>query len=330
MKGLELSRRYFESWGRPMAARLEQEFTALKGQFCAGLVGQGSECLGFDDEISRDHDFGPAFCLWLPRKLYEEYGEVCRRAYEDLPREFEGFPARRETDNAKGRVGVLSIEDFFFGLIGRTTVPITNMDWMWIPESRLSQAASGAVFLDEPGIFSAFYETLQGFYPEDVRRKKIAARAAAMAQSGQYNYSRLSQRGEWTAAFLSLEEFIKTTCSMVHLLNRRYTPYYKWMHKSLKELPVLSQVYELLDQLTMPFDSRSAWQNAQESDFLYGWINTKDTRAVLIETICQLVIRELNAQGLSDSHDLYLEGHALSVMEKIADPQVAELQLLEG
>lgn len=174
------------------------------------------------------------------------------------------------------------------------------------------------------------YETLRRFYPEDVRKKKIAARAVAMARSGQYNYSRLSQRGEWTGAFLALEEFVKNTCSMVHLLNRRYTPFYKWMHRSLKGLPVLPEIYGLLDQLAMPFDSRSAWQNARESDFLYGFINTKDTRAVLIETICQLVIRELNAQGLSDSRDLYLEGHGLSVMEKIEDPQVASLQLLEG
>lgn len=330
MKGLECSRRYFEAYGSSLIARLEKEFPALKGQFAAGLVGAGSECLGFDDALSADHDYGPSFCLWLPDVLWERYGENCQEAYDSLPGEFEGVLKRRITPEGGGRIGVLSIERFFFGLIGRTAAPVTNTDWIWIPESRLSQAANGAVFLDQAGRFSAVYDALRGFYPEDVRKKKIAARAAVMAQSGQYNYGRLSARGEWTGAFLALQEFVKNTCSMVHLLNRRYTPFYKWMHRSLKELAVLPQIYGLLDQLTAPFDSRSAWQTAAEEDFLYGVINKKDTRAVLIETICQLVIRELEAQRLSDSHDLYLESHALSVMKQIKDPEIAALSLMEG
>lgn len=330
MKGLELSQRYFAYYGRQMLAELEETYPALKGAFAAGLVGQGSECLGFDDAFSRDHDFGPSFCVWLPETLYREYGQICQTAYQKLPGEFAGLPARQVTAFGQGRVGVMSTEAFYYGLIGRQTPPVTNADWMWIPESRLSQAANGAVFLDEAGQFSAFRKSLLGFYPEDVRCKKIAARAAAMAQAGQYNYSRLCRRGEWTGASLALQEFIKNTCSMVHLLNRRYTPFYKWMHQSLRDMPVLPEIYGLLDQLTAPFDSRTAWETATKEDFLFGLINKKDTRAVLIETICQLVIRELTAEGLSEAQDMYLEAHALSVMKKIRDPAIAALQLAEG
>lgn len=330
MNGLELSARYFECCGKPMLAKLRARYPELTGQFCAGLVGHGSECLGFDDALSADHDFGPAFCLWLPRRLFEAYGAACGRAYDALPGEFEGYPARRVTAFGQDRVGVLCLEDFYFGLIGRETAPVSLTDWMALPEERLAMAANGAVFLDEPGIFSGIRQALLAFYPEDVRRKKIAARAAAMAQSGQYNYSRLARRGEWTGALLALSEFVRSACSMVHLLNRKYTPYYKWMHRSLRDLPILPEIYGLLDQLTAPFDSRSAWETAQPSDFLLGVINPKDTRAVLIETVCQLVIRQLWEQGLSDAQDPYLEPHALSVMGKIQDPGIAGLQLLEG
>lgn len=330
MKGLELSRAYFESFGRPMIRQLEERYPALRGQLAAGLAGQGSECLGFDDQWSADHDFGPSFCIWMPQSLYQEYGRDCQEAYDGLPKEYEGFAARQVTAFGQNRIGALSIEGFYYGLLGRDSVPSTNAEWMWLAESKLSQATSGAVFLDESGYFSAIREGLLSYYPEDVRIKKIAARGAAMAQSGQYNYSRLCRRGEWTGAFLAMQEFVKNTCSMVHLLNRSYTPFYKWMHRSLKDLPLLGEIYGLLDQLTTPFDSRTAWESATEEDFLFGIINTKDTRAVLIETICQLVIREMKAQGLSDAEDMYLEPHALSAMGKISDPAIASLQLLEG
>lgn len=330
MNGLTLSREYFETYGKPMLSSLQEKYPALRGQFAAGLVGQGSECLGYDDAVSTDHDFGPSFCVWLSRKLYEEYGAVCQQAYDNLPKEFEGFPARKVTAFGQDRIGVLAVDDFYYRLIGRDTLPKTNAEWMWLTESRLSQATNGEVFLDEAGEFSEIRNGLLAYYPEDVRKKKIAARAAAMAQSGQYNYSRLASRGEWTGASLALAEFIKNTCSMVNLLNRRYTPFYKWMHRSLKDLPVLPEVYGLLDQLTEDSDSRNAWLAAVPEDFILGIINSKDSRAVLIETICQLVIRQLKEQGLSDAEDLYLEAHALSVTGKIVDPAIASLQLLEG
>ena len=230
----------------------------------------------------------------------------------------------------QGRVGILCLEDFYFGLLGSNGLPCTNEDWMALPEPRLSAATNGEVFLDGPGVFSHIRNTLLSYYPEDVRRKKIAARAVAMAQSGQYNYSRLCRRQEWTGAFLSLAEFVRNTCSMVHLLNRSYVPFYKWMHRSLRDLPILPQVYELTDQLSEGFDNRSAWREAGPEDFLYGIINKKDQNAVLVETICQLVIRELEAQGLSDARDTYLEPHGFSVFSKITDPKLTALPILYG
>ena len=49
MQGLELAKRYYEEVGRPM---LERDFPELLPRLAAGLVGEGSECLGFDDAIS--------------------------------------------------------------------------------------------------------------------------------------------------------------------------------------------------------------------------------------------------------------------------------------
>ena len=63
MKGLELSRRYFEEVGDKV---FKEKFPELYSRMAFGLSGQGSDCLGFDDEYSRDHDFGPGFCIGSP------------------------------------------------------------------------------------------------------------------------------------------------------------------------------------------------------------------------------------------------------------------------
>ena len=60
MKGLELGRKYYEEYGKPM---LEKEFPEIINSIAVGLVGSGSDCYGYDDDISHDHDFEPGFFI---------------------------------------------------------------------------------------------------------------------------------------------------------------------------------------------------------------------------------------------------------------------------
>ena len=63
MNGLELSLAFYEQHGKPM---LEEQFSSLLPFLAVGLLGAGSECFGYDDAVSQDHDFEPAFCIFLP------------------------------------------------------------------------------------------------------------------------------------------------------------------------------------------------------------------------------------------------------------------------
>ncbi|MFC2025291.1 hypothetical protein ACFLTG_02645, partial [Chloroflexota bacterium] len=84
MKGLELCESYFFEVGTPLIA---EKFPAHKDKIAAGLVGDGSECFGFDDELSRDHDWGPSFCLWLTPQDYATIGMSLQVEYDKLPGE---------------------------------------------------------------------------------------------------------------------------------------------------------------------------------------------------------------------------------------------------
>ncbi len=168
--------------------------------------GEGSECLGFDDEYSRDHDWGPSFCIWLNESDYREYGARVQAWYCALSDELDGYLAREEGALSAGRVGCLCTPHWFRRYTGCPQGPQTLTQWRRVPESFLATATNGAVFDDPLGEFTAIREHLLRYYPEDVRIKKIVARAAVMAQAGQYNYPRCRKRGDTVAAQLALAE----------------------------------------------------------------------------------------------------------------------------
>ena len=326
MKGLELAEKYFETVGKEMLLTKYPEYFE---RMAIGLVGQGSECFGFDDEISTDHDFGPAFCIWLNEQDYQTIGFKLMMDYDKLPKEFMGVPARIVTTNGGGRVGVHETGMFYQNFIGNKKAPENLLEWLYIPEGYLATATNGKVFVDNLGEFSNIRGKLLELYPEDVRKKKIAARAAVMAQSGQYNYARLMKRGAYVGASLALSEFVKNTISMVHLLNKKYMPFYKWSFKSMTTLPKLKQVQEKLQMLvTMEFQ-QGAWEGIGKNEYVHA-LNTNDKKVVLIEEICQLIVKELQTQNLTGRNDDFLENHTMEIMERIEAPEIRNRHVMEG
>lgn len=113
-RGLRLCERYYIAFGKPM---LERNFGAVLPRLAIGLAGEGSECLGYDDALSRDHDFGAGFCIWVPDDLPEETVRQLRNAYAVLPKSYCGV-SRVAMPEADGRVGVCRQSAFFRRLLG--------------------------------------------------------------------------------------------------------------------------------------------------------------------------------------------------------------------
>ena len=304
MKGLEEARLLYEQQGKEM---LHSLFPDYENRIAVGLAGHGSECFGYDDELSRDHDFEPGFCLWLTDEDDIRFGPRLARSYRELST---GVSSVKSTMGEK-KLGVLRISDFYRRYTGCSGAPESPEHWLSLPSWALAEATNGEVWQDELGEFSAIRNTLLHGMPEDVRLKKIAARAVEMAQSGQYNYLRCLRHGESGSAQLALTEFVRSSCSMVFLINCRHEPYYKWVFRAMSELEKLSPLKDALE-------------------FLLLGENDSTLKEGVIEDICTQIIAELRSQKLTDSSSDYLEDHAFEVQERITDRSIRAMHIMDG
>jgi hypothetical protein len=250
MNGIELSERYYIEFGKSV---FEDQFPDVLPFLCFGIAGPGSECYGFDDSFSYDHDFGPDFCIFYPEdKLSSRQVFALERAYSKLPSEYMGF-SRPKFDPYGGfkRRGVIGVNEFYSRYIPEGSVPKDVASWTEISEERLCEAVNGKVFADNYGLFSSVRDSLLSM-PDDIKKKRLSGLLFALSQDGWYNVPRMYKRGEKGAVGLYLAEFAREAARCVYILSGRYVPYVKWIFKGLREIGgeaavIGEKIEELLD-----------------------------------------------------------------------------------
>ncbi len=311
MQGIDISREFYLQYGKPM---LQEQFPNVIDRIAVGLAGEGSECLGFDDDISRDHDFDAGFCLWITAEDEEKFGFRLERAYSKLPQEFIGLRRSILSPVGGNRHGVIIIENFYKRFLGDINAPDSIERWLYTPSHSLLSASNGEVFKDDLGVFSAVRNELLKGYPEDIRRKKLAGHVVMMAQSGQYNYPRCVSRGEYGASQLAIFEYVKHAISAIYLLNNAYEPFYKWAYRGLSRLQILGHIGDALQGLT---ELDNSAQNAK-------------VKQEVIEDIALLLIKEFQSQGLTKATCVDLEKHAYSILDSVKDGNLRNMHIMEG
>lgn len=309
MKGIEISKAYFEEYGRPM---LEKDFSDILPYLCVGMVGSGSDCYGFDDEISRDHDFEPGFCIFIPNEdVVDRRKEfLLERAYAKLPKEFMGLKRSLVSPVGGRRNGVIRTEEFYTNKIGSADGKLSVLDWLTISESYLFEATNGEIFFDNYGEFSEIRNRIMNM-PEDIRLKKLAGNMLLMAQSGQYNYGRCLSHGETGAAQLAVIEFVNAAMKTVFLLNKKYMPYYKWSFRAMRDLKLFSTFSDSFEYLL-----------TSENDSATAQTKTDVIEDIASMIICYLIDNEMTKAICGD-----LEKHAYSVNDSISDPNIRNMNI---
>ncbi len=311
INGLELSRGYYEEYGKPM---LENQFSELLPHLAVGLVGSGSERFGFDDDISKDHDYEPGFCIFLPGEeiIDRRQAFALERAYAKLPKEYMGIKRQPVSPVGGSRSGVIRTADFYAAAVGSPNGELTTEAWLSIPDSALAEAVNGEVYFDNYGEFSTIRRRISDM-PEDIRLKRIAGNLLIMAQSGQYNFMRCINHGEPEAAALACREYVNAALKVLFLLNNRYLPYYKWSFRALRQLDGGDS---FADNLSYILVGNHIGDDLAEQKYM------------IIEESAGEFIALLQSRKMTNAFCGDLEKHAYSVNDRISDSFIRNLHIL--
>lgn len=255
IKGLDIAEDFFLRWGRPY---LEQEFPELMGRIAAGRF-SGSDVLRADDEISRDHNWGPQFSLYLSQADFDHYGtQLSEQMNRAAPKQWSGTWVDGAGDK---NVLVECVSHRIQEEIGFSKIPQTDAEWGIIVrdrrvggsvearESALYYLKHGALWLNNNDEFATWRAAL-AYYPEQVWYARLAEECFRLWQYGEYNFvSRIAQRGEPLAVHLCLGEFAEGVMRMCLLLQKDYTPYWKWLAYAFRNLDCAAYYGPLLESL---------------------------------------------------------------------------------
>lgn len=201
----------------------------------AALLGAGSEVLGFDDQVSTDHDFGPRVQIFLPRGA--DPGPV-RAALGGLPAQFQGYPLHRAGASGPADcVQVTTAEGFFTGWLG--VDPAGGMglaDWLLTPTQVFASLTAGAV-LHDPGDRLAARRAALAWYPDDVWRYALAAGWLRISQEHAF-VGRAGSRGDDLGAAILTARLARDLVRLAFLAERRWAPYGKWFDHAFRQLPL--------------------------------------------------------------------------------------------
>jgi len=263
LNGLELSRLFFEEAVAPLAER------RLPGvRYTAGLLGDCSDVIGFDDAISRDHGWGPRCQLLLDA---EHHAALLAALASELPPRFRGYPtsyANLQMVEVAGPpirhwVGVATPERFLRDELGIAGVAGLGLDdWLALRSWKLLGVTAGALFRDDLD-FAAARRALAA-YPDDVRVYLLAAEWVKILDEQAFP-GRAGSRGDEAGAAILSARLAECLMRMGFHLERRYAPYSKWFGSGFARLPRCAAIGEAIARMVVAPDWEArdrAWSEA--------------------------------------------------------------------
>ena len=266
--GTELARLFYREAVGPITADI------VGPQHAAARLDGGSEVLGFDDETSRDHSWGPRLQLFLPDDTSANQVDKLNTALrERLPSNFEGFSTHfPDTDDDGSRlvaipdrgpidhfVEITTLSDFLSNYVGlRSVENLSDSDWLSLPSQKLLTLSAGPIFHDEIRL-SYLQESLK-FYPDDVWLYLMAAEWMRIDQEEPF-LGRTGMVGDEIGSAIITARLIQHVMRLAFLMEQRYPPYSKWFGTAFGKLDSADVLTPLISQSL----AASNWRDREDA-----------------------------------------------------------------
>lgn len=245
IKGLELCEGFFNECAKPV---IDKYFPNL--QYSAGLIGYGSDVLGYDDEVSRDHMWGPRFYMFLGEKDINKKDEIFKKFAESLPYEYMGYsvnftepdpndcgvqhPQFINSGKVNPLIFIQTFDEFLIDEIGTADLDnITLLDWLAFSEHRLLSLVSGKLFVDKLNIKNQIDRIR--FYPDAVKLYLIASQWQIIS-SEQAFVKRCGEVGDEIGSQIICARIAERLMRLCFLYKDAYAPYSKWFGTAFNKL----------------------------------------------------------------------------------------------
>lgn len=268
MQGIELSRRFYAEIVRPFLHEAEPGLA-----HSAALMGYGSELLGFDDETSRDHNWGPRIHIILGADDFRRHAKRLVDAFTAAaPTHFLGEPIGWRCRPHPAANGPEALGSMAHGLefhtlearleahfAVRSVENLSSLQWLGLAEQKILAFTSGAVFHDDDGRLNQARMRM-AWFPHDVWLYKIACQWRRIAEEQAF-VGRAGQVGDDLGSRVVAARLARDVMRMGFLLERRYAPYSKWLGSGFARLPIAETLMPHLQRAL----AATAWQERGEA-----------------------------------------------------------------
>lgn len=247
IKGLELCEGFFNEYAKVI---LEENFPHLS--YSAGLIGYGSDVLGYDDVVSTDHMWGPRFYLFLNKKDMYWKEDILHVLSKNLPYTYKGYsvnftkpdendcgvqhPELISEGNVNPLIFIQTFDDYLMEQIGTADLDhIKPFEWLAFSEHRLLSLVSGKFFADQ--LNCAEITAKIKYYPKEVKLYLIASNWEAVS-SEQAFMKRCGECGDEIGSRIICSRIAERLMRLCFLYKDTYAPYSKWFGTAFHKLDI--------------------------------------------------------------------------------------------